>query len=1002
MINADDETSLAYLLDPSFQLVNTAGKPLTDGYICVYIHGTRTKYYCYQDWDKQYLHPFKIPLDSLGANIILASPAHAYDVYVYNKYGSLVMSRYNVVPATGDAEVITDTTTITSNDGTVQVASSDQTNWDLSIADTIAPVTADVDEHDRQITQIEHDISDIQSVLSNKKDKQQPYSSEGGVTQTITKVEQDSNGNINVTYSDIDLPPEVPTVEITSPNGTMNIASSIDVETNTKTFEIDVKNSDPVWHYWTGNNAWTQIATKSWTQINRPAIGAGSNPHPWNPDIKRGIFDAKAHFTVTFHNYNNSKTVPNQIIQVGFRAKFVGKNDPTAIRYEDLGAWTYDPSLYTTEAYQYNFAQESLRQNHDTSKIINVANYWGDTDFNVYFEAALLNTDGSQDVPSIDTVLFAEITYFGYHEVKGAVQAAGGGGREYSEGSGIDITNDAISVKAGEGLTFVENKLTVDFDEVNAHQVQSDWNQTASAEPDFIKNKPVEKQLVEGRNIHITDTGTAIEISSDSDPQVQSDWNEADVNDPAYIKNKPDLTVFATKEELGDAIEVVNTNIATAVDVVETHLSSAVDIIEQQINEIPAQVQSDWTENDSADPAYIQHKPAEKTLKAGAHITITDVGTAVEIASEGEPQVQSDWTENDSSSPAFIQNKPNLSNYATNTDLGSAVDVLQNEIDNIPEQVQSNWTENDSADPSFIQNKPTTTPLIAGQNVTITDVGSGIQIDAAGGTFTQEQADWTEADSSDPSFIKNKPDLSTYATVTDLGSAVDVLEQQIQNIPPQEQSDWTEADNTDPAYIKNKPSTCPLVAGQNITFTDQGSAIEISATGGGGGGSTYTGASGINVDNENDVISLEAPVDVVAGPGIVIDNPDGNTLRISAEADAETVLADNINNDATSFTLSEKPSNFERIRIYSSKGPICEIQSSDSYLTWHCGWIDGATGYANYRIYQATSSNGTNWSGGKVYGFSMTNNSTLAGGYGASGWYLETKKIVGVHRIANN
>ena len=110
---------------------------------------------------------------------------------------------------------------------------------------------------------------------------------------------------MNVTYSDIDLPPEVPTVEITSPNGTLNVASSIDVETNTKTFAIDVKNSDPVWHYWTGNNAWTQIATKSWTQINRPAIGAGSNPHQWNPDIKRGIYDVKAHFTVTFHNYNN-------------------------------------------------------------------------------------------------------------------------------------------------------------------------------------------------------------------------------------------------------------------------------------------------------------------------------------------------------------------------------------------------------------------------------------------------------------------------------------------------------------------------------------------------------------------------------------------------------------------------------------------------------------------------------------------------------------------------
>ena len=512
MINADGVTSLAYLLDPSFQLVNTAGKPLTDGYICVYIHGTRTKYYCYQDWDKQYLHPFKIPLDSLGANIILASPAHAYDVYVYNKYGSLVMSRYNVVPATGDAEVITDTTTITSNDGTVQVASSDQTNWDLSIADTIAPVTAEVDEHDRQLTQIEHDISDINGTLSNKKDKQDPYVAEGGVTKTITRVEQDRNGNLNVTYSDIDLPPEVPTVEITSPNGTLNVASSIDVETNTKTFAIDVKNGDPVWHYWTGNNAWTKIATKSWTQINRPAIGAGSNPHPRNPDIKRGVYDAKAHFTVTFHNYNNSKTVPNQIIQVGFRAKFVGKNDPTSINYVDLGSWTYDPSLYTTEAYQYNFAQESLRQNHDTSKIINVANYWGDTEFNVYFEAALLNTDGSQDVPSIDTVLFAEINYFGYHEVKGNVTGQGGG-TTYTAGDGIDITNDVISTDIA-----VQNaeKVSVDLDFGNTIQTVNVISTDGSTvrTNGFNFTLPTIKA---GVGIEFTKDGTETTISMDSE-----------------------------------------------------------------------------------------------------------------------------------------------------------------------------------------------------------------------------------------------------------------------------------------------------------------------------------------------------------------------------------------------------------------------------------------------------------------------------------------------------
>ena len=135
MINADDEVSLAYLISPTFQVENTEGRPLTGGYIEVYIHGTRTKYYCYSDWNGS-LHPFKIPLDSLGSNIVLASPAHSYDLYIYNKYGTLVMSRYNIIPSTGDGAVIKDVVTIKSKDGTVTVDNTTLPNgvqYDLSV-----------------------------------------------------------------------------------------------------------------------------------------------------------------------------------------------------------------------------------------------------------------------------------------------------------------------------------------------------------------------------------------------------------------------------------------------------------------------------------------------------------------------------------------------------------------------------------------------------------------------------------------------------------------------------------------------------------------------------------------------------------------------------------------------------------------------------------------------------------------------------------------------------
>ena len=173
MIGDLDEVQWAYLLDPTFELVNTAGKPLTDGWIEVYIHGTRNKYYCAKDFDGT-LHEFKIPLDSLGANIILASPAHAYDVYVYNKFGSLVMSRYNVVPATGDGAVIKKDVTITSTDGTVKVDTSTLPNgvqYDLSVNTEIfvAGNCIDVSKNSNNVTisfNVAAGIKDIEFVES--------------------------------------------------------------------------------------------------------------------------------------------------------------------------------------------------------------------------------------------------------------------------------------------------------------------------------------------------------------------------------------------------------------------------------------------------------------------------------------------------------------------------------------------------------------------------------------------------------------------------------------------------------------------------------------------------------------------------------------------------------------------------------------------------------------------------------------------------------------------
>lgn len=86
-------------------------------------------------------------------------------------------------------------------------------------------------------------IDSIESVLANKKDKQTELNFNGSATKTIKSITQNTNGEINVEYEDIDLPKEVPNVEITSEDNSIDVVESTDSQTNTKTFDLSVTES---------------------------------------------------------------------------------------------------------------------------------------------------------------------------------------------------------------------------------------------------------------------------------------------------------------------------------------------------------------------------------------------------------------------------------------------------------------------------------------------------------------------------------------------------------------------------------------------------------------------------------------------------------------------------------------------------------------------------------------------------------------------------------------
>ena len=85
----------------------------------------------------------------------------------------------------------------------------------------------------------------------------------------------------------------------------------------------------------------------------------------------------------------------------------------------------------------------------------------------------------------------------------------------------------------------------------------------------------------------------------------------------------------------------------------------------------------------------------------------------------------------------------------------------------------------------------------------------------------QNQADWTETDSTSPSYIQHKPSVQEFQA--DWNETNSTAYGYIQNKPEipepteQVQADWTETDNTSPSYIQHKPSVQEFQADWNET-----------------------------------------------------------------------------------------------------------------------------------------------------------------------------------------
>lgn len=585
-------------------------------------------------------------------------------------------------------------------------------------------------------------------------------------------------------------------------------------------------------------------------------------------------------------------------------------------------------------------------------------------------------------------------------------------------------------------------------------QVQSDWAESDSSKPDFIKNKPNLAAVATSGDYNDLSNKPSI-----PEAQVQSDWNEADPSKVDYIKNKPNLATVATSGSYNDLSDkptippgaVVDQHydptsenaqsgkaVAEALDSYQAlPASTAQDVgkvLQVDSNGNPEwaagggqQVQADWDQTDSSAADYIKNKP---TIPAA--------------------QVQADWNQSNNQAADFIKNKPNLAAVATS----GSYDDLTNKPSIPDPQVQADWNVSDSTKADFIKNKPNL--------ATVATSGDYNDLSNKPAIPVQQQADWNQSNSQAVDYIKNKPsnivtDANYVHTDNNFSNndkdKLDGIETGAQaNV----QSDWNQTNNQADDFIKNKP-TIPvvppmknLVAGNNVTITEDENGVTISADGGpvdqvydaassnaqsgvavaqavSGKEDEFDAGEGLEFTTDgqgNRVLQVEGPVAIVAGPGIVIDNPDGNTLRVSqAHPTDETVLwtvpSGSANANGYSIVLSETIHNFEEIAVYCKCTRIADsLQATTKNVYPVCDagftmfadgistnkWNDDNTQNGHYTCGIDIRLSGTTGYIGENYRWGIQN--------GASTWetlrisgnsiYPHPYKIVGIKRVANN
>lgn len=431
------------------QFNNKNGSILTSGKIYIYYQGRTALATTYHDEDGTVVNSNPVLLDNNGRATVFVNPIYSYTIVVCDYYGQELFSQDITIH---DAVSVAKDVLVLGTNGTVLVDTENLPNgvkYDFSVNTDIIATKKSVDDvktdltnltevvngHTTEIGQIKDDVAGIESSLTNKKDKQQVKNFNGSATKTIKNISQNANGELTVEFQDIDLPQEVPNVEITSEDNSVQVTETTDVQTNTKKFDLSVNVNDPL--------EYGQFrATNVTSQAQLTKINGNLALNNYAIKLKKGN---SYHFTV------RGSYVANSAVNTNSTIVYI---EPISFNNINVNV---DNTITDSQFFEISY---------DVYKLSSDKNY------NVAFSSI---SDGKV------SELFVEV-----HNLNGvSVNGQGGSGTSYTAGDGIDITNDTISVKyskgigldadrklevkVGDGLSYnsVNNSIEVNKDEIN-------------------------------------------------------------------------------------------------------------------------------------------------------------------------------------------------------------------------------------------------------------------------------------------------------------------------------------------------------------------------------------------------------------------------------------------------------------------------------------------------------------------------------------------------------